>query len=234
MISNRGLALIKKWESCRLTAYDDGTGTWTIGWGHTAGVKQGDTCTQAQADAWLLEDIIIYNNNVQSFDHIYHWTQNEEDALTSFAYNIGSINQLTANGTRTKSEIADKMLLYVNAGGKYMEGLANRRKQERAMFLESGNEGTPLDPDDPSSGGEEDPNLPSGSEYFDRFDEMSARIDYVFSHIGATEYYADAEKPWQKRLPIAQANGIADYTGKSWENRTLELLARAGRLKRPT
>lgn len=232
MISVRGMALIKQWESCRLEAYDDGTGTWTIGWGHTAGVKPGDTCTQAQADAWLLEEVTRFNNHVNGYDDTYHWTQNEEDALTSFAYNIGNIDQLTANGTRTKAEIADKMLLYVNAGGKYMEGLANRRKQERALFLDTGEGGAPYDPDNPDSG--EDPGLPSGSEYFDRFDEMSARIDYVFSHIGATDYYADAEKPWQKRLPIAQANGLPDYTGKSWENRTLELLARAGRLKRPT
>lgn len=233
MISNRGLALIKKWESCRLEAYDDGTGTWTIGWGHTAGVKQGDTCTQAQADAWLLEEVVIYNNNVQSFDHIYHWTQNEEDALTSFAYNIGSINQLTANGTRTKTQIAEKMLLYVNAGGKYMEGLYNRRKQEQALFLESGGGGTPIDPDNPGDGGG-DTDLPTGGEYFPSFDETGARIDYVLYNIGASKYYADAEKPWQRRLPIAQANGITDYTGKSWQNRTLEHLAKAGRLRRPT
>lgn len=233
MISNRGLSLIKKWESCRLEAYDDGTGTWTIGWGHTAGVKQGDTCTQAQADAWLLEEVVIYNNNVQSFDHIYHWTQNEEDALTSFAYNIGSINQLTANGTRTKSQIAEKMLLYVNAGGKYMEGLYNRRKQEQALFLESGGGGTPIDPDNPGEE-EDDPNLPTGREYFPRFDETGARIDYVLANIGATSYYSDEDGPWQKRKPIAHANGIGDYAGKSWQNRTLELLAKAGRLRRPT
>ena len=141
MISVRGMALIKQWESCRLEAYDDGTGTWTIGWGHTAGVKPGDTCTQAQADAWLLEEVTRFNNHVNGYDDTYHWTQNEEDALTSFAYNIGNIDQLTANGTRTKAEIADKMLLYVNAGGKYMEGLARRRKQERALFLDTGEGG---------------------------------------------------------------------------------------------
>lgn len=226
MVSSRGIALIKKWESCRLQAYDDGTGTWTIGWGHTAGVKQGDTCTQEQADAWLAQEVVTYNNAVRAYHAQYIWTQNEEDALTSFSYNLGtgSIAQVTANGTRSKSVIAEKMLLYVNAGGKYMEGLANRRKEEVALFRST----SPSTGDD---GGSAD--LPSSDGYFPKYDEYDAKIDQIMRWIGADKYYTDAHT-WRKRLPIAQANGMPNYSGKSTENRDLVRLAMAGALRKPS
>lgn len=65
----------------------------------------------------------------------YGWNQNEIDALVSFAYNIGSIDQLTANGSRSRATIAAKMLEYVKAGGVTYNGLVRRRKAERELFL---------------------------------------------------------------------------------------------------
>lgn len=65
----------------------------------------------------------------------YEWNQNEFDGLVSFAYNIGSIDQLTANGTRTKEQIANKILAYNKAGGKVLAGLTRRRQEERTLFL---------------------------------------------------------------------------------------------------
>lgn len=65
----------------------------------------------------------------------YKWNQNEIDALVSFAYNIGSIDALTANGTRSRATIAAKMLQYNKAGGKVLNGLTRRRKAERELFL---------------------------------------------------------------------------------------------------
>lgn len=65
----------------------------------------------------------------------YNWTQPEFDALVSFAYNIGSIDGLTAKGTRTRSEIAAKILEYNKAGGKVLSGLIRRRQEERKLFL---------------------------------------------------------------------------------------------------
>ena len=59
MLGDKGLALIQQFEGLRLTAYPDpGTGgdPWTIGIGHTGGVQEGDTCTQAEADEWFAED----------------------------------------------------------------------------------------------------------------------------------------------------------------------------------
>ncbi len=135
-----GLALIKYWEGCRLTAYKPVKGEkyWTIGWGHYGpDVKQGRTITQAQADAMLKRDLIGYENNVMKFHAKYHWNQNEFDALVSFAYNTGSIDKLVKNGKRSRVEIAEKILEYnKGAGGKELEGLKKRRQAEWELFLQ--------------------------------------------------------------------------------------------------
>ena len=140
-ISDDGIALIKKYEGCKLIAYKCPAGVWTIGYGHTSGVKEGMKITQAQADAFLKQELVKFEKLVEKYNSKYHWTQNEFDALVSFAYNVGSINQLTANGTRTKQEIANKILEYTKAGGKTLSGLVKRRKDEQALFLSSTNKG---------------------------------------------------------------------------------------------
>lgn len=143
-ISEKGLNLIKSFEGCRLQAYQDSVGVWTIGYGTTNADKaitgkdivKGLQISQATADDWLRKSIDKkYGPKVEKYDSIYRWNQNEYDALVSFAYNIGSIDQLTANGTRSRAVIADKILEYRKAGGKVLAGLVNRRKQERELFL---------------------------------------------------------------------------------------------------
>lgn len=134
-ISQRGLDLIKGFEGCVLTAYQDAVGVWTIGYGHTRGVQARQKITAEQAEEYLREDCARFEKNVSGYDNIYHWNQNEFDALVSFAFNIGSINQLTANGTRNTAVIADKMLEYNKAGGKVLKGLTERRKKERELFI---------------------------------------------------------------------------------------------------
>lgn len=141
-ISNEGLELIKSFEGCHLTAYRCPAGIPTIGYGHTKGVSLGMTITQSQADAYLREDCAKAENNVCSFASKYNWTQNEFDALVSFAYNVGSINQLTANGTRTKETIAKKILEYNKSGGRVLNGLVRRRKAEQELFLKLNKEVT--------------------------------------------------------------------------------------------
>ncbi len=133
-ISTTGLNLIKSFEGCRLTAYKCPAGVWTIGYGHTGGVKSGMTITQAKADAYLKADLAKFEKHVASYDKKYKWTQNEFDALASFAYNVGSITQLTANGTRTKKQISEKILAYDKAAGKTLAGLTRRRQAEKALF----------------------------------------------------------------------------------------------------
>lgn len=134
-ISQNGLNLIKQYEGLRLSAYRDPAGILTIGYGHTRNVVLGQKITEEKAEAYLLEDLVMAQTKVSKLDSKYHWNQNEWDALTSFAFNIGSLTALTKFGSRTKEEIASKMLLYVNAGGKKMQGLVNRRKAEHDLFL---------------------------------------------------------------------------------------------------
>lgn len=134
-ISQNGLNLIKQYEGLRLSAYKDPAGIPTIGYGHTRNVVLGQKITEEKAEAYLLEDLVIAQTKVSKLDSIYHWNQNEYDSLTSFAFNVGSLTALTKFGTRTKEQIASKMLLYVNAGGKKMPGLVNRRKAEHDLFL---------------------------------------------------------------------------------------------------
>ena len=145
-IGQKGLDLIKEFEGCRLTAYKCPAGVWTIGYGTTSAdssitgtkIYEGMTISKATAEEWLRKSVDAkYAGKVNKYMSTYNWNQCEFDALVSFAYNIGSIDQLTASGTRSRSTIASKMLEYVNAGGKRLEGLVRRRKAERELFLSS-------------------------------------------------------------------------------------------------
>lgn len=132
-----GLNLIKQFEGCRLTAYKCPAGVLTIGYGHTAGVKAGQTITQTQADKMLVEDVERFEKNINKYYEKYRWSQNEFDALVSFAFNLGSIDQLTAGGTRSREVIAEKMLQYNKAAGKVLAGLTRRRQAEKELFLKN-------------------------------------------------------------------------------------------------
>ena len=143
-ISEKGLALIKEFEGCQLTAYQDEVGVWTIGYGITNAdksitgttIKKGLKITKEKAEEWLEECLNkLYAPKIMKYDVRYNWNQNEFDALVSFAFNIGSIDQLTANGSRSKSVISNKLLEYNKAGGKVYAGLTRRRKAERDLFL---------------------------------------------------------------------------------------------------
>lgn len=134
--SQTGIDLIKKFEGCCLDSYKCPAGKWTIGYGHTAGVTAGQKISQAQAEAYLRADLEKFEKLVAKYDSVYRWTQNEFDALVSFAYNTGSIDKLTVNGKRTKKEVSEKILLYVKDGiGNVLQGLVNRRKAEQELFL---------------------------------------------------------------------------------------------------
>lgn len=137
-ISENGLNLIKKWEGCRLKVYQDPTGHWTIGYGHTSGIKEGDTITQEQADDYLRSDVQTAVNAVNRIvaDYYYEFTQNQFDALVSFTFNCGSNNlrKLTQWGDRSIAEIGDAIVLYNKSSGKVLQGLVNRRNDEQALY----------------------------------------------------------------------------------------------------
>lgn len=134
-INKSGLNLIKKYEGCKLTSYICPAGVLTIGYGHTGkDVKPNQTISKKKAISLLKKDLARFERHVQSYNYIYEWTDNEFSALVSFAYNIGNIDQLTAYGTRTRSQIRSAMLKYVKANGKTLQGLVKRRKAELKLF----------------------------------------------------------------------------------------------------
>lgn len=135
-ISNVGLELIKKYESCKLTSYVCPSGILTIGYGHTGyDVKKGMNITQEKSEELLINDLEIFEKHVNKYDNKYHFTQYQYDALVSFAYNIGNIDTLTRNGTRTIAQISESILLYTkSSGGTILQGLVNRRLEEQALF----------------------------------------------------------------------------------------------------
>lgn len=140
-INNDGLKIIKESEGLRLKAYKCPSGVWTIGYGHTGkDVKKGMVITEEKATELLKSDIARFEKQVVTYNTIYNFTSNEFSALVSFAYNIGSITGLTRNGTRTKLQIANKMLEYCYASGKKLNGLYTRRQKEMKLFLKKGNE----------------------------------------------------------------------------------------------
>lgn len=135
--SESGLNLIKSFEGLRLTAYRCPAGKWTIGYGHTKGVKKGMYISEAVATHFLIQDVQCVESILNSYDGKYHWTQNEFDALASFTFNCGTANlkRLLKYGTRTKSQIANAILLYNKARGRVLSGLVRRRNAERELFV---------------------------------------------------------------------------------------------------
>lgn len=132
--SQNGIDLIKKHEGCHLTAYKCPAGAWTIGYGHTAGVKEGMKITQQQAEEFLKQDLEKYEKYV--FVYVKHpLNQNQFDALVSFVFNCGAGNLKTLASSRTLEQIADAILLYNKGGGVVLQGLVKRRKEEQALFL---------------------------------------------------------------------------------------------------
>lgn len=136
--SQRGINLIKGFEGLRLTAYRCPAGVYTIGYGHTRGVKRGMKITEEEASAYLTADLRNSEKAVERYEIDYHWNQNEYDALVSFTFNCGATNlrALLRNGRRNRSQIAATLPLYRKAGGKVLKGLERRRAAEKALFLE--------------------------------------------------------------------------------------------------
>ena len=183
-ISQAGLDLIKRFEGCRLAAYKDSGGTLTIGYGHTKGVTAGQTITQAQADAFLVEDCASAEAAVNKYMSKYNFNQNQFDALVSFAFNIGSIDKLTVNGTRTIAQISEKIPAYCNCAGKKLQGLVNRRAAEKELF------------DIPVSGQATAPVTP----------QTISHAHNVGDVVTVSSYYASSTDPVEKAIIKTQTN----------------------------
>lgn len=140
--SENGLALIKKYEGLRLEAYKCPAGVPTIGYGHTKGVKTGDTITSAKADEFLREDVGEVEKvlNQQMILTGIKLRQGQYDALVSFAFNLGVGNLLRSTLWRIirqnpdNNDIPAQFRRWVNAGGKRLSGLVARREAEIKLY----------------------------------------------------------------------------------------------------
>ena len=138
-LSNRGKSLIKKYEGLRLTAYKCPAGVWTIGYGHTADVLEGQKISEKQADEFFDKDIKQFEDAVNSLVKV-PLKQGQFDALVSFVYNVGKT--AFANSTLLKLLNQKKYALagnelsrWVYVRDKKLVGLVKRRQEEKELFF---------------------------------------------------------------------------------------------------
>ena len=137
--SQEGLALIKKFEGCRLKAYRCSANVLTIGYGHTGGVKEDDTISQPEADELLENDIAKFEEYV-SDNVIVELKQYQFDALVAWTFNLGVGNLRSSTMLKKLNEYGDydsvpsEMKRWNKAGGKTLDGLIRRRKAEGLLF----------------------------------------------------------------------------------------------------
>jgi lysozyme len=143
-INNVGLTLIKTFEGCKLTAYQDVAGIWTIGYGHIRGVTAGMVFTQDQADQALMSDLLGTETAVDNDLTGVDTTDNQFAAMVALAYNIGVGTFATSSVLRDHragqtAAAADAFLLWDEAriGGtlQAVPGLTRRRNAERTLYL---------------------------------------------------------------------------------------------------
>jgi lysozyme len=136
--NEQGLAIIKEFEGCRLSAYQDQNNVWTIGYGHTAGVKEGDVCTQEQADAYMVQDLANVEAGIAKLVK-KPLSSNQFSALCSFVYNIGlsHFNASTALAFLNMGNMAKVPVCiawWCKTGGEPNKGLIRRRSAEVKLF----------------------------------------------------------------------------------------------------
>lgn len=142
--SDKGIALIKQFEGCKLTAYQDSVGVWTIGYGWTKPVdgkpiRAGMTIKQETAERLLKTGLVSYESDVSRLVKV-GLTQGQFDALVSFTYNLGARSLSTSTLLRKLNAgdyagAANEFQRWNKAGGKVLTGLTRRREAERALFL---------------------------------------------------------------------------------------------------
>ncbi len=137
-ISQEGISLIKKFEGCELEAYQCAAGVWTIGYGSTKGVKEGDTLTQKEADNLLLHEMQEYEGYIKELIKV-PLKQNQFDALVSWVFNLGPANLKASTMLKFLNAgdyhlIPSQIKRWNKASGKVLEGLIRRREAEALMF----------------------------------------------------------------------------------------------------
>lgn len=137
-ISEEGVALIRYFEGCRLDAYLCPAGVWTIGYGHTRDVSEGDVIDQEQAEALLIEDLEEFEGYVTALCQ-RSLEQCQFDALVSWVFNLGPGNLKSSTLLRRLNAgdlgaVPDEIRRWNKAGGRVLSGLVKRREAEALMF----------------------------------------------------------------------------------------------------
>jgi lysozyme len=137
-ISQEGISLIKKFEGCELEAYKCAAGVWTIGYGHTKDVKEGDSILKEDAESMLVHELQKYCNDVDIAVKV-DLKQNEFDALVSWTYNLGLTNLNSSTMLRVLNEgkhdeVPAQIKRWNKASGQVKQGLVRRREAEALMF----------------------------------------------------------------------------------------------------
>ena len=137
-ISQEGISLIKKFEGCELEAYRCAAGVWTIGYGHTKDVKEGNSITKEEAESMLVHELQEYCSDVDIAVKV-DLKQNEFDSLVSWTYNLGPTNLNSSTMLRVLNEgkhdeVPAQMKRWNKASGQVKEGLIRRREAEALMF----------------------------------------------------------------------------------------------------
>ena len=145
-----GIALIKQFEGFASRAYKCPAGVWTIGYGHTQGVKKGDVCGADLANKYLTQDLIPVEQCINKWLADVPLTQNQFDALASFIFNVGQkrfINSTLRRKLAAKdyAGAAAQFARWVYGGDQdgdgdidkndALPGLVKRRAAEKALFL---------------------------------------------------------------------------------------------------
>ncbi len=139
--SDDGLDLIKQFEGLRTESYQCQANVWTIGYGHTKGVYSGMKITKEQAEQFLKQDIITFENAVKNTLNGANLTQSQFDALVSFAFNVGTSafkNSTLARKVKANpddTEIASEFRKWVYVNGAVSKGLSNRREREVQLYF---------------------------------------------------------------------------------------------------
>ncbi|HLW09772.1 MAG TPA: lysozyme [Fermentimonas sp.] len=147
--SSKGIELIKQHEGLRINAYLDAVGIWTIGYGHTGGVKSGDVISEKEAEEFLRADLLTAEQALSRTGLMLN--QNQFDALISFIFNVGvgrpkshpkgpagflgSTLLIKARHDVNDSSIADEFRKWKYGGGRILAGLVKRREEEIKLYF---------------------------------------------------------------------------------------------------
>jgi lysozyme len=136
-LSDRGLKHIEESEGCRLKAYQDTGGVWTIGYGHTGGVREGQVITETVATDLLRHDLAYAEGIVN--EKALPATQGQFDALVDFVFNVGPTQFLSSHlyayhKEGSYKQAAAEFPKWKFDNGKVIPGLVIRRQKERDLY----------------------------------------------------------------------------------------------------